>query len=67
MNNMPKQSIVNFQVILWHVDQLLGNDRETSNYTTAAPPTDTNATIPRQQEDVIMGSSVFYAVRAEML
>jgi hypothetical protein len=33
-----------------------------------APSTDTNATIPRQQQDkTLMGSGVFYAIRAKML
>jgi hypothetical protein len=31
---MSKKSIIHTD-ILWHVDPLLGNDRETNNYTTA--------------------------------
>jgi hypothetical protein len=39
--------------ILWHVDQLLGNDRETNYYTTAC----------KQQQR----NGVFCAIRDEML
>jgi stage V sporulation protein SpoVS len=65
------------QLILWHVDPLIGNDREISNYTTAlktmavarqwlssdhvGTPTDTNTSVEQQQR-----SGIFCAVRAEM-
>jgi hypothetical protein len=57
---------------LRHVDLLIGNDRETSSYTTAVvgngSATDTNATISWQQEDTtVIGSGVFYVVRVEIL
>jgi hypothetical protein len=58
--------------ILWHVDPLLGNDRDVSNYTTAVAreclssdrvrtPTDTYATVAQQQMN-----GVFSVVLAEM-
>jgi hypothetical protein len=54
---------------MWHVDPLLGDDRERSNDTTAVNKhVSTNETIARKKFDAtIMGSGVFYAVRADML
>jgi hypothetical protein len=60
-------------IILWHVDPLLGNGYEISSYTTAVAnqwlssdyvgsPTDANATI-----DTATDNDVFCAVRAETL
>jgi hypothetical protein len=64
-------------IILWHVDPLLGNDWETSKYTTAVIEQRLlKQTIPWQQLDTtIMGSAnilernigVFCVVRNEML
>jgi hypothetical protein len=46
--------------VLWHVDTVLGNDRERSSYTTA---NDFAKSIFAQQQR----SGVFCAIRAEML
>jgi hypothetical protein len=34
-NSLKWNIVISFIFIVWHVDQLLGNDREISNYTTA--------------------------------
>jgi hypothetical protein len=60
---------------MWHVDPLLGNDREISYMQQpllsngfANKHVSTNATIAQQQFNItIMGSYVFYVVRADML
>jgi hypothetical protein len=57
--------------ILWHVDPFLGNDRETSNYTT---PLLGNGSANRHERNISTAkialqqrSGVFCAVRAEIL
>jgi hypothetical protein len=49
-------------ILLWHVDLLLGNDRETNSYNGFANKRVCMATIRKQQQR----NDVFYAVRAEM-
>jgi hypothetical protein len=61
---------VNDPLILWHVDPMLGNDNEMSNYTTTIPKQRHTANkhvsmVAREYSN--NGSGVYFAVRVEML
>jgi hypothetical protein len=56
------------KIILWHVDLLLANDRETSNYaTTITKQRLCKQTFPRQRENSNNVRDISYVIRAEML
>jgi hypothetical protein len=51
-----------FLLILWHIDLLLGNDRETDNETTTVA-----RQRPASNNGRTVGSGVFYVVRSEAI
>jgi hypothetical protein len=56
---------------VWHVDQLLGNNREIRDYTTAvarkrSPPVDINTTISAQLLDTTIQQYVYWGMRSQI-